>query len=102
MRFLKYWLPLLAWMAFIFIGSGDFMSAEHTSQFIVPFLHWLMPHLSPEALEQIHVLIRKLGHSTEYAILSVLLWRAIFGGTNLKWSSSTTFFSVAGSTGLAM
>ena len=93
MRFLKYWLPLLAWMVFIFIGSGNLMSAEHTSRFIVPFLHWLLPRLSPETLEQIHVLIRKLGHVTEYAILSVLLWRAIFGGITLKWSSSTTFFS---------
>src|SRR5438105_2676047 len=92
MRLLRYWLPLLAWIGLIFIGSGDLMSAEHTSRFIVPFLHWLSPDLSPETLEQIHVLIRKLAHVTEYAILAVLLWRAIFHGTNLKASSSTVFF----------
>jgi len=93
MRFLKYWLPFLAWMAFIFIGSGDVLSANHTSRFIVPFLHWLMPQLSPEALERVHMLIRKLAHVTEYAILAILIWRALFHGTTLDWKPSRFFFA---------
>jgi hypothetical protein len=63
--FLKYWLPVVAWMIFIFIGSTDLMSAEHTSRFIVPFLLWLKPDMSPETIARIHMLIRKLGHVTD-------------------------------------
>jgi VanZ family protein len=75
--FLKYWLPVVAWMIFIFIGSTDLMSAEHTSRFIVPFLLWLKPDMSPETVARIHMLIRKLGHVTEYGILAALSWRGL-------------------------
>lgn len=53
------------------------MSAEHTSRFLIPFLHWLKPDFSPEALAQVHFVLRKLGHVTEYAILAMLFWRAL-------------------------
>jgi len=76
-RFFKYWLPVVAWMIFIFIGSTDLISAEHTSRFIVPFLLWLRPHMSPETVTRIHMLIRKIGHVTEYGILAALSWRAL-------------------------
>ena len=69
--FLKYWLPVLLWLGFIFIGSTDLMSAEHTSRFLIPFLLWLKPDISPEALAQVHFILRKLGHVTEYAILDL-------------------------------
>ncbi|HEU0273136.1 MAG TPA: VanZ family protein [Candidatus Udaeobacter sp.] len=73
--FLKYWLPLLVWLGVIFAGSTDLMSAEHTSRFIVPFLRWLQPNLSPEPLASIHFIVRKCAHVTEYAVLALLLWR---------------------------
>ncbi len=68
------------WIGLIFVGSGNVMSAEHTSRFIVPFLTWLMPDISEERLLLIHVGIRKMGHITEYAILAWLLARAYFAG----------------------
>ena len=83
-RFLKYWLPLLVWLVVIFIDSTDLMSAEHTSRFIVPFLRWLKPDISLEALASIHFMIRKLAHLTEYAILALLLLRASIRTTNIK------------------
>jgi VanZ family protein len=73
----KYWLPVIAWAVFIFLGSTDLMSAEHTSRFLVPFLHWLNPDITLAAIAKIHFVIRKLGHVTEYAILVALLWRAL-------------------------
>jgi VanZ family protein len=75
--FLKYWLPVLFWLGLIFIGSTDALSAEHTSRFLVPFLRWLDPHISSTTLNSLQVLIRKLGHLTEYAILATLVWRAL-------------------------
>jgi VanZ family protein len=75
--FLKFWLPVLIWMALIFSGSSDSHSYEHSSRLIVPFLHWLFPHMTQTHVDQIHHLIRKCGHLTEYAVLALLLWRAL-------------------------
>ncbi|MBO0696575.1 MAG: VanZ family protein [Verrucomicrobia bacterium] len=83
MKFLlKYWLPLLLWLSVIFIGSTDLMSAEHTSRFIVPFLRWLKPDISPQTVASIHVIIRKGAHLSEYAVLALLLLRAAIRMTN--------------------
>ena len=75
-RFLKYWLPLLIWLGVIFVGSTSVMSAEHTSRYIVPFLLWLKPGMSPKAIWIILVFARKCAHVSEYAVLALLLWRA--------------------------
>ena len=75
--FLTRWLPLLIWMGLIFSGSSDVLSGDHTSRFFVPFMHWLFGHrLSLEQIGFLHVLFRKGGHLTEYAVLCVLCWRA--------------------------
>jgi VanZ family protein len=75
--FLKFWLPVLFWMALIFSASSDSHSYEHSSRFVEPFLHWLFPKMPQDNIEKIHHLIRKCGHLTEYAILALLLWRAL-------------------------
>jgi VanZ family protein len=75
--FLKYWLPVLIWLCLIFLGSTGVLSAEQTSRFLVPFLRWLKPEISLAAISAIQLGIRKVGHLTEYAILSALLWRAM-------------------------
>jgi len=92
--FLKYWLPLLIWLCVIFVGSTDLMSAEQTSRFLVPFLRWLKPDISTGALAQVHFFVRKLGHISEYAILAILLWRALRSGTNLRIKMSLLFVAV--------
>lgn len=86
-------------MAFIFTASSDLMSAEHTSRFLVPFLRWLKPDISPPTIVQIHFLIRKGAHLTEYAILAVLLWRAFrFHRSNVRsslWPQAAIALAVA-------
>jgi VanZ family protein len=85
---LSYWLPVLIWLGVIFFGSSDLMSAEHTSRILVPFLLWLKPSITVETVMFIQFLIRKAAHLTEYAILAMLLWRALYRGTNLKVTMS--------------
>ena len=75
--FLKYWLPVLVWMAVIFTGSSDAHSYEHSSLIVEPFLHWLFPHMSQDNVARIHEGLRKCCHLTEYAILALLVWRAL-------------------------
>jgi VanZ family protein len=88
---LKYWAPALAWMLLIFLASGDLLSAEHTSRFLVPFLRWLKPDISAGALIEIHFCVRKAAHVTEYAILALFVCRAIFRGGNAKTARSILF-----------
>lgn len=64
-------------MVLIFVGSTDVLSAEHTSRFIGPFLHWLDPTIPASTVLKIQLLVRKAGHVTEYAILALLLFRAL-------------------------
>jgi len=63
-------------MAIIFAGSTDLMSAEHTSRIIVPLLGWLFPTMSPLTVVRVEFFLRKAAHVSEYAVLSVLLYRA--------------------------
>ena len=95
-RFIRYWAPLLLWLCVIFLGSTDLMSAEHTSRFVVPFLRWLKPDISPESLASIHFILRKCAHIGEYAILALLLLRAAFFITNLGRSITFLYVSVWG------
>ena len=90
-RFLKYWLPLVIWLAVIFIGSTNLMSAEHTSRYIVPFLLRVKPGMSPHTIWIILVVIRKCAHVTEYAILALLLWRAVRSLPALSVKMSLSF-----------
>jgi VanZ family protein len=78
------WMPVVAWMVLIFVGSSDALSAEHTSRFVVPFLHWLDPAMSPATIVKVHMTIRKLGHFSEYAILATLIWRGFRGTLSIS------------------
>ena len=89
--FLKYWLPLLIWLGVIFVGSTSVMSAEHTSRYIVPFLLWLKPGMSPAAIRTILVVARKSAHVTEYAVLALLLWRALRSVPTLQTKTLLVF-----------
>src|SRR5438046_10565916 len=67
--------PLILWAALIFIGSGDVLSAAHTS-IVLRVARWLFPQASEYTLATIHFVVRKGGHLTEYAILAGLAARA--------------------------
>ena len=88
-------------MALIFIGSTDLLSSQHTSRFLVPFLHWLMPWLSDDTLGRIQFMVRKGGHVSEYALLAVVFWRALrrpVAGDPRPWSRRTAGVAVLGAT----
>jgi glycopeptide antibiotics resistance protein len=92
--FLKYWLPLFIWLGVMFFGSTDVMSAEHTSRYIVPFLLWLKPGMSPQILWTILVVARKCAHVIEYTVLALLLWRALRSVPTLHAKSVMVFGAV--------
>jgi VanZ family protein len=89
-EFLKTWLPVALWMALIFFDSTDLLSTEHTSRFLTPFLLWLNPDISPTAIAQAHLLLRKAAHVTEYAVFSGLFFRALRGLIEGFWWRAAT------------
>lgn len=64
-------------MILVFSASTDLFSSQRTSRFIGPILRWLVPDLSDVAVYRVQYAVRKTGHVTEYAVLAVLLWRAL-------------------------
>ncbi|MFN2507668.1 MAG: VanZ family protein [Chthoniobacterales bacterium] len=76
-KFVRYWLPAIAWMLLILFASTDLLSVERTSRFIAPLLRWLNPDISGATIAAVQLLVRKAAHVTEYGILAALLWRAL-------------------------
>src|ERR1051325_9289347 len=74
---IRFWLPVALWLGWMFFASTDVMSSEHTSRFIGPILRWWKPDITQSAIESIQLIIRKIAHAADYAILAGLLWRAI-------------------------
>ncbi len=70
-------LPALFWMVVVFLASTDLGSGAHTSRIIEPLVRWFYPSISAQGLEWVHTLVRKAGHVTEYAVLALLILRAL-------------------------
>ncbi len=64
-------------MSLIFTASSDSGSAQHSSRLIGPLVHWLFPNLAEPRVEDIIFFIRKCAHVTEFALFTLLVWRAI-------------------------
>lgn len=74
---LSAWVPVLLWMGVIFWLSGDQFSDERTAGWLssMPVLGAL--GLPPTVVEVLNVIVRKCAHFVEYAVLSMLAYRAV-------------------------
>lgn len=84
-------------MILIFGGSTQLGAPRNTSRFIGPFLRWLVPNISDQTIDSVQFCIRKTSHVTEYAILSLLLWRArrkAFSPEARRWNSRDAGFAI--------
>jgi len=97
-KYIKYWLPVVLMMMFIYWMSTETFSSQNTSSFLDPLLRLLAPSLSPEDIDLIHTAIRKLAHVTEYMFLGVVLFRAFRSGSCeprlWRWTSFSLFIVV--------
>jgi VanZ family protein len=84
-QILKTWIAALLWIALIAIESTDTFSAEHTSRFLYPVLHFLMG-LDFARFQVWHHYIRKCGHFVGYFTLSFFLFRAWRATLRLPWT----------------
>ncbi|MFM7803130.1 MAG: VanZ family protein [Verrucomicrobiota bacterium] len=72
---LRYWGPLVLWMAVIFWASSDAESGRRGSRLLGPLLRWLLPESSADTIDGLLFLLRKVAHVSEYAVLAVLAGR---------------------------
>lgn len=72
-------------MMVIFTASTSVGTPQHSSRFLRPLLQIFKPDITDEQFEKVHYVVRKTGHFVEYAILAVLLWRAL---KTEKWFSN--------------
>jgi len=68
--------PLAAWIGLIFFASTGNLSGENTSLIVRPLLLWLFPDITEPELLRAHLLVRKVAHFAEYAVLALLAARA--------------------------
>jgi VanZ family protein len=86
------WVPVILWAGLIFYFSTEQFSSSQTSRLLGPFLSWLFPGISADRIQLVHLLLRKLGHLTEYLVFSILLLHALrqnYGGLAMRhvaWS----------------
>jgi VanZ family protein len=84
-------------MAVIFSASADTFSANRTSRIIAPILRWLNPNISPGAIQKVQFVVRKGAHMAEYAVLAMLIWRALHKPPQPIWKRrhAITAFAIA-------
>lgn len=91
---------MVVWMAVVFIASTDLGAEAHTSQILLPLMRWLVPNLSPSGFEEVQFFVRKAGHVTEYAVLALLILRALRilrGSAGAGWSWSLALWALGAS-----
>jgi VanZ family protein len=97
---LKTWIAAILWLGIILAESTNYGSAENTSRFLYPLLHFLFG-VDPAHFQVWHSVIRKTGHFVGYFTLSLLLfrsWRATFPFPGASWTiqwARISFFMTA-------
>jgi hypothetical protein len=72
------WLLVAACIGIILgLGSAE-LGMRSTSRYLLPMLRWLFPDLSIRTYLDLIVWLRKAAHVTEYALLGLLAFRAVF------------------------
>jgi len=99
---LWYWVPAVAWMGMVLLASTDPFSAKHTGEVLRAMLAWTLGQIDPLTFNQIHFLVRKSAHFTEYAILSALWFRAIRVHLNNLWQIRWAFLGLVVSLSVAI
>lgn len=74
---LRSWLPVLIWLAIIAVESTDLMSSSSTESILYRLFSFFLGPINQRTFDFYHALLRKVGHFTGYAVLSLLIFRAL-------------------------
>ena len=65
------------WLVLVLVLGSTYFAAQETGRFVLPCLKFVMPGTPSAQLQAIHMVLRKLAHVTEYAVLALLWFRAL-------------------------
>jgi len=65
------------WLLLVLFLGGTYFAAQETARFVVPILRSLMPGAPVSQVQAVHMVLRKVAHLTEYAVLALLWFSAI-------------------------
>jgi VanZ family protein len=88
------WATTALWAGLIFELSTETYSASTTGWLLEQALSILHLHLSPASFATLHLLIRKLAHLTEYAILALLLYYSLQVHRAETWRARTALWAI--------
>ena len=81
------WVVTAAWAGAMSELSTGAYSSSVTGSLLAQLLLSLHIHLTPPTFETIHFLIRKLGHLSEYALFSLLLYHSFELRHTERWNA---------------
>ena len=97
--FINRWLPVLLWATVIFLFSTEHFAAPQSSRILGPLLRSAFPGITAEQLALVQFVIRKLAHWSEYFVLALLLYRALYaesgGKSSVRPAALTMIFALA-------
>ena len=80
-RVARAWALAIVWAAVVWSLGGDGFSATNTSRFLRPLIEWFVSDFSRGDMYALLVAIRKAAHIVAYALLSLLILRALWIGS---------------------
>jgi lipopolysaccharide/colanic/teichoic acid biosynthesis glycosyltransferase/VanZ family protein len=85
MKFLKYVLPPILWMAVIFPVGNKALGSSLIYEVFMSVLKTVLPHVSAAAAGTAYIIFRKSLHFFAYGLLAFLVHRAFRGGAPERW-----------------
>ena len=71
------WMAVLIWLVVILLESTATMSSENTGHMLAAVLNLVFGHVSSAHVATVNAVLRKTGHFVGYAVLSLLVFRAL-------------------------
>jgi len=71
------WAWACAWALLVWGLGGETLSEDSTSRVLGPLIRWLLPGISEGTSAQLLWGVRRTAHVVEYAVLSLLVFRAL-------------------------
>lgn len=84
----------MAWAGVIFDLSTETFGSSFTAWLLAHLLTLFHISVSPRAFQTLHFAVRKLGHLSEYAIFSLLLYRCFRKSREGGWHAQPALWSI--------
>jgi len=92
-RRVKYWLPPLLWMGFLFPLWNRLLSSPFLYRLNDRFWHWLIEDISQYRVGLYYIYLRRSLHVVAYALMAYLIYRFFRGGEKRAWKFSWAGFT---------